>query len=136
MILSLSQQTLIFFYACFFGVLLSCWCDLFRAVRILFGQQKAVTFVCDLLFFLTASVGVCLFFIRFCLGQVRFYVLVGEALGFLMCHLTVGSFVIRLFSSFVAAVRRFFSAFFSKLRPLFRFRGREEKNVKKFTGKT
>lgn len=106
MIITLSEQTLIFLYSCLFGVLLSCYFDVFRVIRLICGNRKTVTLVCDLLFFLSGTVFVYLFFVRFCSGQIRVYVLIGELLGFLICHFSVSALFMRFAVFVVRLVRR------------------------------
>ena len=107
MIVTLSEQTLIFLYSCLFGVLLSCYFDLFRVIRLICGNRKTVTLVCDLLFFFSGTVFVYLFFVRFCSGQIRVYVLIGELLGFLICHFSVGALFMRFAVFIVRRILRF-----------------------------
>ncbi len=107
MIVTLSEQTLIFLYSCLFGVILSCYFDLFRVIRLICGNRKTVTLVCDLLFFLSATVFVYLFFVRFCSGQIRLYVLIGELLGFLLCHFSVSALFMQFAVFVVGLVKRF-----------------------------
>ncbi len=107
MIITLSEQTLIFLYSCFFGVLLSCYFDVFRVIRLITGNLKIITLVCDLFFFLSGTVFVYLFFVRFCSGQIRVYVLIGELLGFLICHFSISALFMRLSVIVVRKVKRF-----------------------------
>lgn len=106
MTITLTEQTLIFLYSCVLGVALSCYLDLFRVVRLILGNPKTVTFVCDLLYFLSGTLFVYLFFVRYCSGQIRVYVLVGALLGFLVCHFSVSALFMRLAVWVVRIVRK------------------------------
>jgi len=131
MLLTLSEQTLLFCYACLFGALLGGWCDLFRVIRFLFGQRKTAVFVCDLLFCISGALGVCLFFICFCAGQVRLFALVGEGVGFLLWRASVGELVFRLFSAIITVFRRLLRRLFCKVRTIFSFFSEKEKKSEK-----
>ncbi len=121
MIVTLSEQTLIFLYSCLFGVLLSCYFDLFRVVRLVCGNRKTVTLVCDLLFFLSGTVFTYLFFVRFCSGQIRVYGLIGELLGFLLCHFSFSALFMQFAVFIVRIVRRFLRLLARPWLALFRF---------------
>jgi spore cortex biosynthesis protein YabQ len=121
MIVTLSEQTLTFLCSCVLGVLLSCYFDIFRVVRLICGNRKTVTLVCDLLFFLSATLFTYLFFVRFCSGQIRVYGLIGELLGFLLCHYSVSALFMRLAVLIVRLVRRFLRLLARPWFALFRF---------------
>lgn len=116
--ITMSQQTLIFLYSCVLGVGLSLYLDLFRVVRLVLCNTKPVTFFCDLLYFLSSTLIVYLFFVRFCSGQVRVYVLIGALLGFLICHNSVSMLFMRLAVWVVKWVRRFLAVL---VRPFVKF---------------
>ena len=135
MLLTLSEQTLLFCYACLFGAALGGWCDLFRVVRLLFGQRKPVVFLCDLLFCVSGAIGVCLFFVCFCAGQVRLFVLVGEGGGFLLWRASVGELVFQLFSAVITALRHFFVRLFYRARKILCFFMKRKKKSEKIMRK-
>ena len=110
MTITMSQQTLIFLYSCVLGVGLSLYLDIFRVIRLVLGNPKLVTFVCDLLYFLSSTLIVYLFFVRYCSGQVRVYVLVGALLGFLFCHFSISVLFMHLAVWVVKWIRRFWGA--------------------------
>lgn len=107
MIITLAEQTLIFLYSCLLGVFLSCYFDLFQVVRLIGGNRKTLTLICDLLFFLSAALFTYLFFVRFCSGQIRIYGLIGELLGFLICHFSISALFMKFADWIVRLIRRF-----------------------------
>ena len=87
-----------------FGILY----DWFRIGRILFKKGWLAVFMEDLLFSLIAALSTALCFNLTNFGQVRLFLLVGEALGFLIYHYSLGTFVVwqaRLFARFFAWIK-------------------------------
>lgn len=94
--LSISGQTLDFLLSCLLGVGLGALYDVFRILRLAFWHGKIIIGIQDILFFALAAVSSFLFMLFRCEGQLRFYVLLGELLGFIVYYFTVGFLVIRM----------------------------------------
>lgn len=98
--------------------------DIFRIIRLSISRGRTAVFIQDILFFLLFS-GITF---SFCLGvnngEVRFYIIFAEVLGFLIYYFSFGSFVIKLSDTVISALRRFFSFVFKlfKTPVLFIFR--------------
>lgn len=77
------------FSAIVMGVALCLFYDLLRIFRLAVPPGKILAFFEDVLWFFVAAVATYLVCLAKCNGEVRSYVLVGEAVGFLLCRLTV-----------------------------------------------
>ena len=108
-------QTTSFLYAMVLGAVLSLVYDVFRIIRVAFGGKKTAVFVEDLLFSLAALVLTFVFVIAFNNGELRFFVLVGELLGFILCHCTLGRIVIGFSRAIINAIRWFFNLIFTPI---------------------
>lgn len=118
----LAAQTIAFLQACLLGALLGAVYDVFRILRIAFSPRKVVVFVQDLLFFAICAVLSFLFLLTASDGTVRMFLLIGELIGAVLYHLTLGRLVIRAAGALIAAVRsvlRFFYRFM--VLPIWRF---------------
>lgn len=87
------------------GFLLGAFYDVFRIYRTVFGPEKRAVFFQDLFYM------VCAAFLTFFLavgvnyGEVRFYILAGEAVGWCLYYLTVGMVTYQVFR-FVSHILR------------------------------
>ena len=127
----ISVQATTFLYAILLGAVLSVIYDVFRITRIAFGGRKTAVFIEDLLFSLVALVLTFVFVISFNHGELRFFVLLGELLGFVVCHITIGRIVIILSRTIIKAIKTVLGAIF---RPLIRISKRfitKMKQIKK-----
>lgn len=92
-----APETIVFGYACLIGVGLGIVYDLFRMLRLLTGGNTIAVFVEDLLFAMIASGITFWICLTSCSGWIRGFVIVGEGLGFLIYHFTIGELMIRIF---------------------------------------
>ncbi len=91
--------------------------DGFRLARLVFPVGRRLVFLEDGLFCLAAAALLFKFTLRLCNGQLRLFVVVGCALGFILYYGTVGSLVYGAGKALTQSVRRFFGrigAFFSQ----------------------
>ena len=146
--ITLAEQTGCFLYSCLFGACMSVLYDLFRAVRVIFRFGKVATFFEDVLYFFVLGVITFGFILIVNEGELRGYIFLGEFLGWLIYHLTVGNITIRVLCWLLERFGRLCRAIWRKmLAPLFRpvkkiFRGKglkkkkEKKHIKKDRQKT
>jgi spore cortex biosynthesis protein YabQ len=104
--LSLAKQTQNFFAAFGFGFILGILYDFFFVIRSLISKRKAATFICDLAFVVLAALMSFMLLLVITDGQLRFYVLAGELLGFFVYYLSFGVFVIRISEKIIAFIRK------------------------------
>lgn len=94
---SLSEQMMSLLYSLLCGVILGGVYDVFRALRIIIGKRKRIIFVCDLIFMLIFSFVSVFYSMSVTRGNTRYFIVMGELLGFLIMRLTVGRVSIRCF---------------------------------------
>lgn len=70
----------------FLGIIFS----VFMFLNVLFGKSTAAVFIRDILFFIIAAFCSFLFSLKYCSGMIRFYVLAGELMGFLIFFIFPG----------------------------------------------
>ena len=104
--LTLAKQTQNFFVAFGFGFLLGILYDVFFIIRSAVSGRRVVTFICDSLFVAAASVLSFTLLLVITDGQIRFYVLLGEALGFTVYYLSLGAFTVRVSEKIIAFFKK------------------------------
>ena len=100
-----APETMVFVYACLLRAGLGVLYDFFRMFRMVTGGNAVLVFGEDLLFALAAACATFWFCLTSCHGWLRAFVLVGEGLGFLLYHFTVGELVVRLFAMLLRLLR-------------------------------
>lgn len=111
----LAEQTLAFLYACVLGAVLGTLYDLFRILRLAFPAGRGMLFIQDLLFWILCSIASFLFLLTNSDGVVRVFLLIGELLGGVLYHYTLGVLIMRIASTIIDACRaaaRFLMRFF------------------------
>lgn len=79
------------------GVLLGAYYDVFRIFRTVFCSEKRAVFYQDIFYMLTSAIITFLLALGVNYGNVRFYILAGEIIGWCLYFLTVGMVTIRVF---------------------------------------
>lgn len=146
--LSLAQQTKGFLLALGMGFLLGFLYDLIRIIRISISHGKVAVVICDIFFCALA----CLLTFLFCLtvneGEIRLYLVLGEAAGFLTYYFSLGAvifsfsekiidFIKKLIRSFFGVIFFPFKWIFEKLRKLFnKTLKKSRKNTQKVKNKS
>lgn len=139
----ISEQLTVFMLSLGAGFVLGLLYDAVRIVRLIVPGGKATVIVFDMLFFALSAFLSFLFILAVNKGYVRAYILLGEALGFVLFMLTFGAAVLRAGSAAVNFVKKMLLRFARRvcriaawvLRPFLTF-GRKigeisKKNVKK-----
>jgi len=116
---SLSDQTLYFIASVALGAALAAVYDLVRAARMLLRAGRVHVFLSDVAFFAVCGAVTSLFALPFNKGDVRAFVLFGEALGFLMYRLTIGSVMGRFYAGIARILRRFIGKICEFLKNIF-----------------
>lgn len=101
----LADQTVSFLQACLLGAALGALYDIFRILRIAFPPGKVALFLQDLFFFALCAILSFLFLLTASDGIVRMFLLVGELIGALLYHCTLGQMVIRAAGALIAGVK-------------------------------
>lgn len=120
--ISLSAQTAYFLWSLVLGVALGMLYDVIRAARMVLRAGKIHVLISDVVFFTVCGVITSLFSLPFNKGDVRAFILFGEAVGFLTYRITMGSimgkvyaFLARKIRSFVQKIRKILQIFFNYL---------------------
>ena len=103
--IAVNTQTIIFLQAILMGAVFGAVYDLFRIFRIAVPLPAGVIVAEDVIYF--AFCGFMSFFLAMTVnfGQVRFFILLGELLGFLLYYLTLGVLVMKCAQQIIAFIR-------------------------------
>lgn len=133
--ITVAEETKVFLLSCLLGGALGVVYDIFRILRVAVPHGRIGVLLEDMLYCLILTFCNFLFFLQFCRGYFRFYVLLGEGLGFLIYFFTVGILVIHaakgiitwikkilffLYRITIAPILRFLCLIGQKIRTLFR----------------
>lgn len=129
MAFTITEQTAVFFRSLLLGAAVGCFYDLFRITRIAFVIPALLVLVEDLLFFLFSSVVLFGFMLEHSFGQVRYFILLGVALGWTIYYFTVGSFVMKCSARIIRGIK---AALAFLWRPFARMGGRASLAARKF----
>ena len=116
---SVSEELRLFGLSCIFGALLGVCFDLFRAVRLIFPHNWLLTAVEDILFMGLYAVFLTAFASAAARGEMRFYYVIGNLIGFVLYLATVGSLFIRIAGKLFSAVKWIFRVATSPFRKCF-----------------
>lgn len=102
---SVAGQTVLFLKSMLLGACLMLLYDAFRILRMAAPMPAWAVLVQDIVFFAACAVATFLFLVSANDGEVRLFTLLGEALGALLCALTVSQVVMACSKAIHAAVR-------------------------------
>ena len=105
----------IFGFSIIFGAFLGIFYDIFRIIRIFFKCKFWNVFIQDIIYFFLSGVSTFLFILFINSGEIRFYILAGELMGFTLYYLTLGSLVYGIFYRFSRVIKKFFTKIFRAL---------------------
>lgn len=104
---TLSSQLQGFYISIGVGVALGLFYDVFRIFRTVFRSEKRAVFFQDLFYMVCAAFVTFLVAVGVNYGEVRFYILAGELIGWCAYYLTVGMVTIRVFCFVSRVLHRF-----------------------------
>lgn len=134
--LSLATQTKNFLLSLGLGFMMGIFYDLFRIIRMSISKNKISVIISDLLYCIFLCFVTFLFCITVNEGQIRLYLLLGEAIGFAVYYFSLGA-IIFSFSEFLVdfikrCIKRFFCVLFFPFKWIFiRIKGVFDKFLKK-----
>ena len=126
------EQLVLFGLSCLFGGALGVCYDLFRALRVLLPHNTWLVVFEDVLFMAGYSVFLTAFASGAARGELRFYFVIGNLLGFIIYFFTVGSAVIAALKKLLHVLGRTLCAVIRPLTAVYVFI--REKAVMKFVG--
>lgn len=104
--LSLASQLQGFVISVVAGAFLGAYYDVFRIFRTVFQSERRAVFFQDLFYMISAAFVTFLLALGVNYGEVRFYILAGEVIGWCLYYLTVGMVTIQVFRFVSKAVRK------------------------------
>ncbi|MBQ8906022.1 MAG: spore cortex biosynthesis protein YabQ [Ruminococcus sp.] len=116
---SVSEQTELFWISCLCGPVIGVVFDCFRALRAIFPHNRLLVALEDCLFFSLYAVFLLCFSLTMARGELRWFYIAGNLLGFLVYYLTVGRIVLGILRCICKPIRRFFALICEKLRCFF-----------------
>jgi len=101
----LAEQTLLFFQSILLGAAFGLLYDALRITRIAIPTPSWVVFIEDVFFFLTCGVSTFFFIMRTIDGQVRFFVLMGAALGMILYFYSLSILVMGISQAIIRIIK-------------------------------
>ncbi len=108
MIFSLADQTVYFLFSLLFGVILSFMYDVIRVLRFIGLNKLWQIIVGDIFYFTFCAFLTVLFALPFNNGSVRYFVLFGEAVGFIVYRFTLGEYMSVFYCFIIRVFRKIF----------------------------
>ncbi len=99
-----SRQLAIFICALGAGFLLGVLYDVIRTLRLSFTKSKTALIIFDTVYFLLCGIISFLFILAFNKGEVRFYILAGEIIGWVFYYFSFGMVAIKITDVIVIAL--------------------------------
>lgn len=99
---SLTDQTIYFLFSLLFGVALAVLYDFVRILHIIGFNKPFKIILTDVLYFIMCAFLTVLFALPFNNGSVRYFVLFGEAVGFVVYRFTLGELSYKLYNAFIS----------------------------------
>ena len=105
---SLATQTVYFLYSILFGIILSAVYDVVRVIRFMGFTKLWQIILSDVVYFFICAVLTFLFSLPFNNGSVRYFVLFGEAVGFILYRFPLGEVMAKVYCFLIRIIRRIF----------------------------
>lgn len=125
---TLADQTIYFLYSLLFGVMLSALYDVVVVIRMLNKERTLWLVLLDVIYMSLCAVLTVLFALPFNKGAVRYFVLFGEIIGFIVYRFTLGglserfySFIIRIINAIIKKSLQISRVFLHKVLKINRF---------------
>ena len=112
----LPAQTELFLLSLGFGFLLGILYDVFRTLRMMIGSSDKLIFAADLLYFLICGVLSFFFLLVTDEGRLRFYTVLGEALGWMIYYFSLGTVAMKVSAAAVRTAKRLMSFVFKPIK--------------------
>ncbi len=111
MILDIGEQANLFLLAFYIGIFSAILYDIFRVIRKVFAHKNYLVYIEDFLFWIIVTCCFYYIFLHKNNGEIRFYLLLGLFIGFLLFILTLS----RFFRKYLEIIFRFCIKFFKKI---------------------
>lgn len=102
----LSDQTVYFLFSLVYGAVLSALYDIVRIIRFAGANKPIHIILSDVVYFVVCAFATFLYALPFNYGSVRYFVLFGEAVGFVVYRFTVGEVNSCIYQVIIAFFRK------------------------------
>ncbi len=109
---SQNEQLTVFLCSLGLGFILGIIYDFLRGVRLSLSGGKSLVVIFDILYFLILSFITFIFILALNKGEVRLYIIFGEALGLLFYYFSFGIAAIKLTDKIILFLKKFYSLIF------------------------
>lgn len=116
---SVSEEIFLFGLSCVFGIIIGICYDVFRTARILFPHNTALVVIEDVVFMAGYAVFLSSFSAVFARGEMRFYYVIGNAIGFIFYFFTIGSVVIGVMKKIYYTAGKILAFIFKPVRSVY-----------------
>lgn len=99
------EQLFTLIYSCVLGIILGFAYDIFRILRMIVNSKNISIFIQDILYFIISGIITFWFVLYFNSGDSRFYILAGEAIGWIVYHLTIGDLIYKCSNKLVNGLK-------------------------------
>mgnify|MGYP002768872719 CR=1 FL=1 len=99
------EQATVLLYSGLLGIVLGAAYDVFRIVRMIINSKSITIFIQDVSYFIVSGLITFFFVLKTNSGDSRFYIIIGEGIGWIVYHLTVGEFVYKCSNGLVMWVK-------------------------------
>lgn len=99
------EQLFTLIYAGILGIILGFAYDIFRILRMIMNSKNISIFIQDILYFVLSGIITFWFVLNFNSGDSRFYILAGEAIGWILYHLTIGNLIYKCSNKLVKGLK-------------------------------
>lgn len=103
--LSLASQTKGFLFSLGFGFMMGMLYDVFRLMRVSISRGKKLQIIFDITYFILLAFLTFIFFITINEGEIRIYLLLGEAIGIAVYSLSLGTIVFAFGEKWIGYIR-------------------------------
>ena len=119
--ISITHQCQIFLFSILLGALLSLLFDVFRLLRLILPEQEWRIAIEDVAYCLLCAILTLYFALEWEQGRIRSYLLLGELLGWILCHFTLGELFYTVEKYVVVRMKKGFRWFRKQiLRPIYK----------------
>ena len=116
---SVSEEIFLFVLSCIFGIAIGICYDVFRTARILFPHNTALVVIEDVIFMAGYAIFLSSFSAVFARGELRFYYVAGNAIGFVFYFFTIGSVIIGVMKKIYYIIIKFLAFIFRPVRSVY-----------------
>jgi len=129
---SVNEELVLFGLSCLFGAVIGVFYDVFRTLRIIIPHNTLLTAFEDIVFLSAYAVFLSSFASAESRGQLRFYYVTGNFIGFILYFFTLGNLITATMRKIFSSLARLLSMIFSPFKSLYVFL--REKVKGKFVG--